>query len=131
VDRKISLVELVRIMEKSNPNTASPGENYSQTTISPRLAYISKRLKTKEKLIAAYAGFDSFAAAVHLELWLKEHWSKNSFDLTVRPGKRTESNYEVKIRRPTQELLDALIQKAKSHVHVTSGTVEPRIAVNA
>jgi hypothetical protein len=37
------------------------------------------------------------------------------FDLEVRPGDRTESAWEVKVRRPTEAQLQALVKKARLH----------------
>jgi hypothetical protein len=75
--------------------------------------FISKVLKTKSenRLVALYAGFDTREQAQRFAAWCQVNWSKTSFDVAVRPGQRTQSLWEVKVRRPNQGQLAALVKK--------------------
>jgi hypothetical protein len=90
-------------------STAKPlGDRHCQVTVSPRLAFITKALKTKaeNRLVALYAGFDNQADAQRFAAWVQVNWDKSSFDVVVREGKRTQSPWEVKVRRPNQTQLN-------------------------
>jgi hypothetical protein len=91
------------------------GDRHAQITVTARLAFISKALKTKSenRLVALYAGFPTYAQANRFAVWAQVNWDKSTFDVTVREGKRTQSAYEVKVRRPNQSQLNALVKKAR------------------
>lgn len=85
-------------------------------TVTPRLTFIGKSLirKPENRWIALYAGFSTLEAAEDFAWWVMEYWCKSDFDVTIRPGQRTQSNFEVKVRRPSNRQLGSLIRKAVS-----------------
>jgi hypothetical protein len=93
------------------------GDRHAQITVTNRLAFISKVLKSKSenRLVAVYAGFDTEQAAITFSQWVACNWGKTKWDLEVRPGDRTESAWEVKVRRPTEAQLQTLVAKARLH----------------
>jgi ABC-type sugar transport system substrate-binding protein len=93
------------------------GDRHAQITVTARLAFISKALKTKSenRLVALYAGFDTEQSAQTFANWVARNWGKTNWDLEVRPSDRLESAWEVKVRRPTEAQLQALVAKARLH----------------
>jgi hypothetical protein len=99
-------------------STAKPlGDRHTQITVTSRLAFISKVLKSKSenRLVAVYCGFDTEQAAITFSQWVARNWGKTRWDLEVRPGSRTESSWELKVRRPSEAQLQALVAKARLH----------------
>jgi hypothetical protein len=88
------------------------GDRHCLATLTPRLAFITKALKTKaeNRLIALYAGFDDLDSAQQFANWAQVSWGKSSFEVEVREGSRTQSAWEVKIRRPKAEHLESLVR---------------------
>lgn len=91
-------------------------DQHIQTIISPRLSVISKvqiykTKPAKQVLVALYAGFDNEISARRFMAWLQVNLNLTKFDVICRPGDRTDNPWEVKVRRPSQDLLDALVKK--------------------
>lgn len=89
------------------------GDRHMQITVSPRLVFITKALKTKpeNRLVALYAGFDTAEAAERFAAWAQVNWDKTAYNVTVREGERTQSRFEVKVRKPSEAQLQALVAK--------------------
>jgi hypothetical protein len=88
---------------------------HSLLQITPRLALISKALKTKNKLVAVYAGFETLEQASKFAVWVANAWGKNpTFDISTRPSKRLKTPFEVKVREPSLEQLHKLVKRAQA-----------------
>jgi hypothetical protein len=59
------------------------GDRHVLITVTARLAFISKVLKTKQenRLVAIYAGFDTEQAAITFSQWVARNWGKTKWDL--------------------------------------------------
>lgn len=99
----------------TNSKVSPLGDRHCQVTVSPRLTFITKALKSKpvNRLVALYAGFDCLETAERFEEYVVLNWGKTSFEVLIRPGQRTLSRWEVKVRRPTEAQLQAVIKKAQ------------------
>jgi hypothetical protein len=98
--------------------TAQPlGDQHAQITVTSRLVFISKALvrKPENRLVAVYCGFDNQADAQRFAAWVMVNWDKSTFDVAVREGTRTQSDWEVKVRRLNQSQLNALVKKATAN----------------
>jgi hypothetical protein len=90
------------------------GDRHVKITVTASLCIISKALKVKaeNRLVAVYAGFDNGEAAHRFAAWVQVNWDKTPFEVVLREGQRTQSAWEVKVRRPTEPQLQALVKKA-------------------
>jgi hypothetical protein len=90
------------------------GERHAQITVTERLAFITKALKTQSvnRLVALYAGFDCLESAERFEEYVVLNWGKTSYEVQIRPGKRTASKWEVKVRKPSEAQLQSLVHVA-------------------
>jgi hypothetical protein len=98
--------------------TAQPlGDRHCQVTVTHRLVFITKALvrKQENRLVALYCGFGNQADAQRFAAWVMVNWDKSTFDVAVREGTRTQSDWEVKVRRPNQSQLNALVKKATAN----------------